>query len=68
MTEPLRIEPADAQARLDAGGAIVLDVVTPLAWAQLDRAIPGAVRIPPDDLAERWRELPRELAIIAYCT
>jgi rhodanese-related sulfurtransferase len=68
MSDPLRIDPAEAKARIDAGEAIVLDVVTPIGWAQLDRVIPGAVRIPPDEVAERWRELPTERTIIAYCT
>ena len=68
MAEQLRIDPADAKARVDAGEAIILDVVSPMAWEQLDRAIPRAVRIAPDELDERWGELPRERAIIAYCT
>jgi rhodanese-related sulfurtransferase len=68
MAEPLRIDPADAKARVDAGEAIILDVVSPMAWEQLDRAVRGAVRIAPDELNERWGELPRERAIIAYCT
>lgn len=68
MAEQLRIDPTDAKARVDAGEAIVLDVVAPQAWQQLDRAIQGAVRIAPDELGERWGELPRERAIIAYCT
>ena len=68
MAEQLRIDPADAKARVDAGEAIILDVVSPMAWEQLDRAIRGAVRIAPDELGERWGELPRERAIIAYCT
>ena len=68
MAEQLRIEPNDAKARVDAGEAIILDVVSPMAWEQLDRAIQGAVRISPDQLAERWKELPRERATIAYCT
>ena len=68
MTEQLRIDPADAKARVDAGEAIILDVVSPMAWEQLDRAIRGAVRIAPDELGDRWGELPRERAIIAYCT
>ncbi len=68
MAEPLRIDPNEAKARVDAGDAIVLDVVSPLAWEQLDRAIQGAVRIPPDEIGERWGELPRERAIITYCT
>ena len=68
MAESLRIDPTDAKARVDAGEAIILDVVSPLAWEQLDRAISGAVRIAPDELRERWGELPRERAVIAYCT
>jgi rhodanese-related sulfurtransferase len=68
MAEQLRIEPADAKARVDAGEAIILDVVAPMAWEQLDRAIHGAVRISPEEIGERWRELPRDRAIIAYGT
>ena len=68
MADQLRIDATDAQARVDAGEAIVLDVVSPLAWEQLDRAVHGAVRISPDELDERWQELPRERTIIAYCT
>ena len=68
MAEPLRIEPGDARARVEAGEAIMLDVVSPLAWEQLDRAVRGAVRIPPDEVGQRLAELPRERAIIAYCT
>ena len=68
MAEQVRIDPADAKARVDSGEAIIVDAVSPMAWEQFDRAIPGAVRIAPDELSERWRELPRERAIIAYCT
>ena len=68
MAEQLRIDPADAWARVEAGEAIILDVVSPLAWEQLDRAVQGAVRIAPDELNARWGELPRERAIVAYCT
>jgi rhodanese-related sulfurtransferase len=68
MAEQLRIDPADAKRRVDAGEAIILDVVSPLAWEQLDRAIRGAIRIAPDEVGERWGELPRERAVIAYCT
>ena len=68
MAEQLRIDPTDAKLRVDAGEAIILDVVSPMAWEQLDRAIRGAVRIAPDELSERWAELPRDRAVIAYCT
>ncbi len=68
MAEPLRVDPADAKRRVDADEAIVLDVVAPTAWEQLDRAVRGAVRISPDEIGDRWRELPSDRAIIAYCT
>ena len=68
MADSIRISPADAKVRLDAGEALVLDVVSPAAWDHLDVAIPGALRIPPDELSRRYRELPTEREIIAYCT
>lgn len=68
MTNDLRIRPSEARARLDAGQAIILDVVTSAAWDQLDVAIRGAVRIAPEELDRRFRELPRDKEIIAYCT
>jgi rhodanese-related sulfurtransferase len=68
MADSIRISPAEAKARLDAGDALVLDVVSPAAWDQLDVAITGALRIPPDELSRRYRELPKDREIIAYCT
>jgi rhodanese-related sulfurtransferase len=68
MAEALRISPTDAKARLDAGQAIVLDVVSPLAWDQIDLAITGALRIPPDELGSYLAELPKDRDLIAYCT
>ncbi len=68
MPERLRIRPADAKARVDAHQAIVVDVVSPQAWDALDEAVPGAIRISPEDFGQRFGELPRERAIIAYCT
>ena len=68
MPEELRIDPAAAQARVAADDAIVLDVVSPMAWEQIDRAIRGAVRISPDEIDARWGELPRDRDIVAYCT
>ena len=68
MADSLRISPPEAKARLDAGQALVLDVVSPAAWDQLDVAIAGALRIPPDELSRRYRELPKDREIVTYCT
>jgi rhodanese-related sulfurtransferase len=68
MADALRISPAEARARVDAGRALILDVVSPLAWDQLDVAIAGALRIPPDELNDHLAELPTDRDLIAYCT
>ncbi len=64
----LRIDPGEAKRLLDAREAIVLDVVASGVWDELDVAVPGALRIAPEEIDRRWRELPREKAVIAYCT
>jgi rhodanese-related sulfurtransferase len=68
MPEQLRIEAAEAKSLVDAGQAIVLDVVSPMAWDAIGEAVSGAIRIPPEEMSARFGELPRERAIIAYCT
>lgn len=68
MPEPLRIGPDEAKRRVDAGEAIVLDVVAPTVWTELDIAVPGALRIAPDEIERRFAELPRDRAVVAYCT
>ena len=64
----LRIDVAQASAKLESGEAIALDVVQPGTWDQIDGAVKGAVRIPPEEIGQRFEELPRDLDIITYCT
>ena len=64
----IRIEVDQARAKLEAGEAVALDVVQPGAWDRIDGVVKGAVRIPPDEIAQRFEELPRDLDIITYCT
>ena len=68
MAERLRIDAHEAKRRIDAGDAIVLDVVAPGVWEELDVAVPGALRIAPPEIERRYRELPREKAVVANCT
>lgn len=68
MTDDTRISPEDAKRLIDAGDALVLDVVASGVWASLDDALPGALRIPPEEIGDRFGELPREKAVVAYCT
>ena len=64
----IRMGVDEARAKLEAGGAIALDVVQPGAWEQVDGAVEGAVRIPPAEIEQRFRELPLDLEVITYCT
>ena len=63
-----RIDAAEAKAMSEAGEAIILDVVASHVWPAMTRTIQGSIRIPPEELSERFGELPRDKTIIAYCT
>ena len=63
-----RIDAAVAKAMTDADEAVILDVVASHVWPSMTRTIPGSIRIPPEDIERRFHELPRDKAIIAYCT
>jgi rhodanese-related sulfurtransferase len=65
----VRVSVDEVRERLQRGEPIVfLDVRNPQAWANSDVKLPGAIRIPLDELAARADELPRDRPIVAYCT
>jgi rhodanese-related sulfurtransferase len=68
--QPLRLDPAEAAAKIDAGEAIVLDVVSEKSWPGLAESVAGALRIRPGEIEARRAELPlpEERAVVAYCT
>ena len=63
-----RIEADEAKAMVDAGEAVILDVVALHVWPAMSSTIKGAIRIPPEEVEKRLDELPRDKTIIAYCT
>ena len=38
------------------------------AWREATAKLPGAVRIPADDVYRHLSEIPRDTKVIAYCT
>jgi membrane protein DedA with SNARE-associated domain len=65
--ETARISPAELQAMLRAGSAVtIVDVRSGLA-AEID-LIPGALRIPAEDLPTRHQEIPRDRETVLFCT
>ena len=64
----LLIRPVEAGRMLEAGEAILIDVVGSGAWASLREVPAGSLRIPPAEFRERVAELPLERTLITYCT
>jgi rhodanese-related sulfurtransferase len=62
----IEAECQELKERFDAGEPVVLvDVRTPDEWA--GGVIPGALRIPLDDLESRWKELEKINEVVCYC-
>jgi rhodanese-related sulfurtransferase len=64
-----RITPDDLKRRLDAHEPVaILDARAADAWHESDVQIPGAMRVPPDDVGQRLSEIPRDRLVVTYCT
>jgi rhodanese-related sulfurtransferase len=64
-----RISPEEVNARVLAGEPIVfLDNRNPTAWAESNRKIPGAIRVPSNEVDRHLHEIDRASTIITYCT
>jgi hypothetical protein len=64
-----RIAPRELKSLLDAGDEVmIVDLRGPLDVQSDPVVIPGALRLPPEDLEGRDPELPREREIVLYCT
>ena len=66
---PTALTAAEAKGMLDRGEPIVfVDARNPVAWGQSRERLPGAVRIPVDEVAQHLKELPAGATAITYCT
>jgi rhodanese-related sulfurtransferase len=45
-----------------------VDTRNPQAWGEAETKLPGAVRVPADELEQHLSEIPRDRAVITYCT
>jgi rhodanese-related sulfurtransferase len=64
-----RITKEELERRIDAGEPItVLDTRAPDSWNTSDVQIPGAFRVPPDEVREHLSEIPRDRLVVTYCT
>jgi predicted sulfurtransferase len=65
-TDTDRISLADAKADFDAGNAIFVDTRGEAAFRQ--EHIKGAISIPAETFEQKYKELPIDKKIIAYCS
>jgi rhodanese-related sulfurtransferase len=69
LTEVTRVTPDEVKERMDRGEPIAfLDARDPKAWSESDQMLPGAIRVPADEVEAHLSEIPRDRAVIAYCT
>ena len=67
--EPTRITVEEAKIRMDRGEPLTfIDARNADAWAKTAVKLPGAIRIPADEADKHLSEIPKDRAILTYCT
>ncbi len=62
-----RITPEELHRKMQSGEQVVpLDLRSQNLWEHSTYRIPGAVRMKPREVAERWQELPQDGLIVTY--
>ena len=66
---PSRLTVAAVKELIDSKQPIAfIDSRNPIAWGSSNVILPGALRIPIDEVDRRLEELPRDRRLIVYCT
>ena len=67
--EATRVTVDEVRERMERGEQFTfVDTRNPVAWGESDVKLPGAVRVPADELEQHLSEIPRDRAVITYCT
>ncbi len=67
--EPTRVTVDEVKERMDRGEQFAfVDARNPQAWSKSDVKLPGAIRVPADEVEGHLGEIPRDRAVITYCT
>jgi len=67
--EVTRVTVDEVKARMDRGEPVLfLDTRNPTAWNESNAKLPGALRVPADEVEQHLTEIPHGRAIITYCT
>jgi membrane protein DedA with SNARE-associated domain/rhodanese-related sulfurtransferase len=64
-----RISPEELYRQVEGGAApVIVDLRHPLDFLAAPRTLPNALRMNPDQITQRWAELPTDREIVVYCT
>jgi rhodanese-related sulfurtransferase len=67
--EATRITVEEVKERMDRGEQFTfVDSRNPKAWAEADKKLPNAIRVPAEELEQHLDEIPKDRAVITYCT
>jgi len=67
--KPTRVSAAEAREMFARGeGVVFVDARNSVAWGSSNVKLPGAVRVPIDEVDEHVRELSRDATAITFCT
>ncbi len=67
--EVTRITTDEVSERMNRGEQFTfVDTRNPTAWGEADKKLPNAVRVPAGEVAQHLNEIPKDRAVITYCT
>ena len=67
--ETTRVTVDEVKERMDRGEQFTfIDTRNPTAWGEANTKLPGAVRVPADEVANHLAEIPHDRTAITYCT
>lgn len=67
--EATRIMIDEVKERMDRGEQFAfVDTRNPKAWGEATTKLPGAIRVPADEVELHLTEIPRDRTAITYCT
>ena len=66
---PTRVTVDEVRERMKRGEPLAfVDTRNATAWGEAQTKLPGAVRAPADEVERHLQEIPRDRAVITYCT
>jgi len=67
--EATRVTVDEVKERMERGEPFAfIDTRNPTAWNEAETKLPGAIRVPADEVEQHVHEIPRDRVVITYCT